>query len=128
MLSRSIAELGIYPAIDPLDSKLRMLDHRIVRTSLSKGVQGSHNFRYVSYYVGKDNVSSLSFFFHWPRVCITTSDRFKGPRAASLPFPHVFKLATDGHGQTRFSKLSCTHDHHYHSLRPSLGVRVSVNA
>jgi F-type H+-transporting ATPase subunit beta len=32
VLSRSIAELGIYPAVDPLDSKSRMLDPRIVRT------------------------------------------------------------------------------------------------
>ena len=29
-LSRGIAELGIYPAVDPLDSKSRMLDPRIV--------------------------------------------------------------------------------------------------
>lgn len=31
VLSRGIAELGIYPAVDPLDSKSRMLDPRIVR-------------------------------------------------------------------------------------------------
>ena len=31
VLSRSIAELGIYPAVDPLDSKSRMLDPRVVR-------------------------------------------------------------------------------------------------
>jgi ATP synthase F1 beta subunit len=30
VLSRSIAELGIYPAVDPLDSTSRMLDPRIV--------------------------------------------------------------------------------------------------
>lgn len=30
MLSRSISELGIYPAVDPLDSASRMLDPRIV--------------------------------------------------------------------------------------------------
>ncbi len=30
MLSRQIAELGIYPAVDPLDSTSRMLDHRII--------------------------------------------------------------------------------------------------
>jgi F-type H+-transporting ATPase subunit beta len=32
VLSRGIAELGIYPAVDPLDSKSRMLDPRIVGT------------------------------------------------------------------------------------------------
>ena len=30
MLNRQIAELGIYPAVDPLDSTSRMLDPRIV--------------------------------------------------------------------------------------------------
>lgn len=30
VLSRGIAELGIYPAVDPLDSKSRMLDPRII--------------------------------------------------------------------------------------------------
>ena len=30
VLSRGISELGIYPAVDPLDSKSRMLDPRVV--------------------------------------------------------------------------------------------------
>jgi F-type H+-transporting ATPase subunit beta len=30
VLSRSIAELGIYPAVDPLDSTSRMLDPRVI--------------------------------------------------------------------------------------------------
>jgi F-type H+-transporting ATPase subunit beta len=30
VLSRQIAELGIYPAVDPLDSTSRMLDPRII--------------------------------------------------------------------------------------------------
>jgi F-type H+-transporting ATPase subunit beta len=30
VLSRGISELGIYPAVDPLDSKSRMLDPRII--------------------------------------------------------------------------------------------------
>ena len=34
VLSRSIAELGIYPAVDPLDSKSRMLDPRVVGNRL----------------------------------------------------------------------------------------------
>ncbi|KAI0245921.1 hypothetical protein BJV78DRAFT_218246 [Lactifluus subvellereus] len=52
--------------------------------------------------------------------------RSKGPRAVSLPFPHVFKLATDGHGQTRFAEPFCTHDHHYHLLHTSSLVRRGV--
>jgi F-type H+-transporting ATPase subunit beta len=42
VLSRSIAELGIYPAVDPLDSTSRMLDPRIVgeeHYALARGVQ-----------------------------------------------------------------------------------------
>jgi len=41
-LSRGISELGIYPAVDPLDSKSRMLDPRIVgqeHYDLATGVQ-----------------------------------------------------------------------------------------
>lgn len=30
VLSRGISELGIYPAVDPLDSKSRMLDPRVI--------------------------------------------------------------------------------------------------
>jgi len=42
VLSRSIAELGIYPAVDPLDSKSRILDPRVVgdvHYSVATGVQ-----------------------------------------------------------------------------------------
>ncbi|KAJ1653208.1 atp2, beta subunit of the F1 sector of mitochondrial F1F0 ATP synthase [Dispira simplex] len=42
VLSRSISELGIYPAVDPLDSKSRMLDPRIVgdeHYAVATGVQ-----------------------------------------------------------------------------------------
>ena len=42
VLSRSIAELGIYPAVDPLDSTSRMLDARILgqeHYDVARGVQ-----------------------------------------------------------------------------------------
>lgn len=42
VLSRSIAELGIYPAVDPLDSTSRMLDPRIIgeeHYGVARGVQ-----------------------------------------------------------------------------------------
>lgn len=42
VLSRSIAELGIYPAVDPLDSTSRMLDKRILgeaHYNVARGVQ-----------------------------------------------------------------------------------------
>ena len=43
VLSRSIAELGIYPAVDPLDSKSRMLDPRIVRNLTVKRSKVTHS-------------------------------------------------------------------------------------
>lgn len=42
MLSRAISELAIYPAVDPLDSKSRMLDPRVVgeeHYAVATGVQ-----------------------------------------------------------------------------------------
>ena len=42
VLSRSIAELGIYPAVDPLDSTSRMLNARILgqeHYDVARGVQ-----------------------------------------------------------------------------------------
>ena len=42
VLSRAIAELGIYPAVDPLDSSSRMLDARILgqeHYDCARGVQ-----------------------------------------------------------------------------------------
>jgi F-type H+-transporting ATPase subunit beta len=44
VLSRQIAELGIYPAVDPLDSTSRILDPHIVgeeHYSVARGVQGT---------------------------------------------------------------------------------------
>lgn len=42
VLSRAIAELGIYPAVDPLDSTSRIMDPNIVGTEhydVARGVQ-----------------------------------------------------------------------------------------
>lgn len=42
MLSRAIAELGIYPAVDPLDSTSRIMDPNIVGAEhydVARGVQ-----------------------------------------------------------------------------------------
>ena len=43
VLSRQVAELGIYPAVDPLDSSSRMLDPLVIGTEhyeVARGVQG----------------------------------------------------------------------------------------
>jgi len=42
VLSRGIAELGIYPAVDPLDSKSRMLDPRIASPNSSPLLPFAH--------------------------------------------------------------------------------------
>lgn len=42
VLSRAIAELGIYPAVDPLDSTSRIMDPNIIGSehySIARGVQ-----------------------------------------------------------------------------------------
>jgi len=44
VLSRQIAELGIYPAVDPLDSTSRLLDPLVIgdeHYNVARGVQGT---------------------------------------------------------------------------------------
>ncbi len=51
VLSRSIAELGIYPAVDPLDSTSRMLSARILgqeHYDVARGVQKILQVRYLT--------------------------------------------------------------------------------
>jgi F-type H+-transporting ATPase subunit beta len=63
VLSRSIAELGIYPAVDPLDSKSRMLDPRIVgqdydvATSVQKILQDYKSLQDIIAILGMDELS-----------------------------------------------------------------------
>lgn len=62
VLSRSIAELGIYPAVDPLDSKSRILDPRIVGNEhydIATGVQKILQ----SYKSLQDIIAILGMFF-----------------------------------------------------------------
>lgn len=56
VLSRSIAELGIYPAVDPLDSTSRMLDVRIIgqeHYDVARGVQRVLQARPLSHGLGQ---------------------------------------------------------------------------
>ncbi len=39
VLSRSIAEIGIYPAVDPLDSSSRILDPKLLEKNTMKLLQ-----------------------------------------------------------------------------------------
>jgi len=64
VLSRSIAELGIYPAVDPLDSKSRILDPRIVgdihynvATGVQKILQSYKSLQDIIAILGMDELS-----------------------------------------------------------------------
>lgn len=64
VLSRSISELGIYPAVDPLDSKSRMLDPRIIgeehyttATQVQKILQDYKSLQDIIAILGMDELS-----------------------------------------------------------------------
>ncbi|OMJ24152.1 ATP synthase subunit beta, mitochondrial [Smittium culicis] len=64
VLSRAISELGIYPAVDPLDSKSRMLDRRIVgddhydtATGVQKILQSYKSLQDIIAILGMDELS-----------------------------------------------------------------------
>jgi F-type H+-transporting ATPase subunit beta len=64
VLSRAISELAIYPAVDPLDSKSRMLDPRIVgtehydvATGVQKLLQGYKSLQDIIAILGMDELS-----------------------------------------------------------------------
>lgn len=64
VLSRSIAELGIYPAVDPLDSKSRILDPRVVgaehyeiATGVQKILQNYKSLQDIIAILGMDELS-----------------------------------------------------------------------
>ncbi len=64
VLSRGIAELGIYPAVDPLDSKSRMLDPAVVgrehydtATSVQKLLQDYKSLQDIIAILGMDELS-----------------------------------------------------------------------
>jgi F-type H+-transporting ATPase subunit beta len=64
VLSRGIAELGIYPAVDPLDSKSRLLDPRVVgqehyqvATDVQKILQDYKSLQDIIAILGMDELS-----------------------------------------------------------------------
>jgi len=64
VLSRGISELGIYPAVDPLDSKSRMLDPRVVgqdhydtATNVQKMLQEYKSLQDIIAILGMDELS-----------------------------------------------------------------------
>lgn len=65
VLSRGIAELGIYPAVDPLDSTSRILDPYIVgqeHYDIARGVQKILQVRFTE--LRRDNICVKFGLFH----------------------------------------------------------------
>jgi F-type H+-transporting ATPase subunit beta len=67
VLSRGISELGIYPAVDPLDSKSRMLDPRVVgedhyntATRVQQMLQEYKSLQDIIAILGMDELSEVS--------------------------------------------------------------------
>lgn len=52
VLSRAISELGIYPAVDPLDSTSRIMDPNVVGREHYDVARGVQKVLQVSYYCG----------------------------------------------------------------------------
>ena len=61
VLSRGIAELGIYPAVDPLDSTSRILDPNIVGHAHYNVARGVQKILQVSLLIGRETIYFHSF-------------------------------------------------------------------
>lgn len=59
VLSRAIAELGIYPAVDPLDSTSRIMDPNIVGNEHYDVARGVQKILQVSITVGEISVHKI---------------------------------------------------------------------
>merc|ERR1711981_1278272 len=97
VLSRSIAEIGIYPAVDPLDSSSRMMDPRIVgdehydtARGVQKVLQDYKNLQDIIAILGMDELSEDDK--------LTVSRARKVQRFLSQPF-HVAEVFTGSPGK-----------------------------
>ncbi len=104
VLSRQIAELGIYPAVDPLDSTSRMLDPRIIgethyatARATQKLLQDYKGLQDIIAILGMDELSEDDK--------LTVSRARKAQRFMSQPF-HVAEVFTGRGG--RFVQLGDT--------------------
>merc|ERR1711967_25831 len=104
VLSRSIAELGIYPAVDPLDSTSRMLDPRVIGDEhyetarrVQKLLQDYKGLQDIIAILGMDELSEDDK--------LTVARARKAQRFMSQPF-HVAEVFTGRGG--RFVKLEDT--------------------
>ena len=92
VLSRQIAELGIYPAVDPLDSNSRILDPRVigdehygVATKVQQTLQSYKNLQDIIAILGMDELSEDDK--------LTVARARKSQRCMSQPF-HVAEVFT----------------------------------
>jgi len=104
VLSRQIAELGIYPAVDPLDSSSRMLDPRVIgevhyqtARATQKLLQDYKSLQDIIAILGMDELSEDDK--------LTVSRARKAQRFMSQPF-HVAEVFTGRPG--RFVQLEDT--------------------
>ena len=74
VLSRSIAELGIYPAVDPLDSTSRMLDPRIIGERL--GVFSAGVMMPATQFICRSGCQSISDVPHHMPTCFPGDEHY----------------------------------------------------
>ncbi|KAJ2560687.1 atp2, beta subunit of the F1 sector of mitochondrial F1F0 ATP synthase, partial [Coemansia sp. RSA 1822] len=106
VLSRSISELGIYPAVDPLDSKSRMLDPRIVgsehydiATGVQRILQSYKSLPDIMAILGMDELSEedkLTRFMSQPFSVATIFTGFEGKLVPLKDTIRSFKEILDG--------------------------------
>ena len=86
VLSRGISELGIYPAVDPLDSKSRMLDPRIIgqdhydtATKTQQMLQEYKSLQDIIAILGMDELSGTSYtkLGYWSLINVLDSEADK---------------------------------------------------
>ncbi|ORX73338.1 ATP synthase subunit beta, mitochondrial [Linderina pennispora] len=95
VLSRSISELGIYPAVDPLDSKSRMLDPRIVgeeHYNIATGVQRILQ----SYNSPVERARKIQRFMSQPFSVATVFTGFEGKLVSLKDTVRSFREILDG--------------------------------
>ena len=68
VLNRSLSELGIYPAVDPLDSTSTILDPNIVEKTIMK-LRG----RFKKFYKDIKTYKILLLFLEWKSLAMKTS-------------------------------------------------------
>ncbi len=87
VLSRGIAELGIYPAVDPLDSTSRILDPNIVgeeHYSVARSIQKTLQVRFPINYIFTRTRQSLYFLLNNSTSVVDVQKKENPPIKLSL--------------------------------------------